>query len=83
MKCNLVGFKTLDFTDNAGKEVKGIKLFLAYPDTDVTGNATEDVFIRQNLFDTFGLSLDDLSGLVDTVINIEYGRKGKILGLTV
>ena len=83
MKVTLVGFKSLDFTSNEGNQVKGVKLFYAYPDADVSGNATDDVFLAQNVFDSFGVSVEQLNDSVDCIIELEFGKRGKVVGLKV
>ena len=83
MNCTLVGFKSLNFTDAEGNKVEGVKLFLAYPDDDVIGCAADSSFIRQNVFDKFGITLDKLANAVDCAVDVEYDRKGKTVGLKV
>ena len=83
MNCTLVGFKSLNFTDTEGNKVEGVKLFLAYPDDDVIGCAADATFVRQNVFDNFGVTLAQLADAVDCAVDVEYGRKGKIVGFKV
>lgn len=83
MKVTLVGFKSLNFTDTEGNKVEGIRLYIAYPDDDVIGCAVDTAFIRQNVFDGFGVTEDQLADAVDCAVDVEYGRKGKIVGFKV
>ena len=83
MKCTLVGFKTLNFTDDEGEKVEGKNVYLAYPDDDVIGCACDRTFIRKNVFDSFGITDDQLADAVDCAVDVEYGRKGKIVGFKV
>lgn len=81
MKATLLGFKSVDFTNKDGEEVKGTTIFFAYPDEGVKGVATDKKYISSELFDSFGISKEQLSEALDTVIDVEFGRKDKIVGL--
>lgn len=81
MKCTLLGFKSLDFKNNEGEKVEGIKLYLAYPDEKTVGTECDAKFINQKVFDSFGISYEALADAVDTVINVEFGMKNKVIGL--
>ena len=81
MKVTLVGFKSVDFKDDNGDRVQGIKLFVAYPDENTVGCAAEGKFIRENVFSSFGITPQQLADSVDCVIDIEFGVKNKIVGI--
>lgn len=83
MKVTLLGFKSVDFLNDRGERVQGITLFIAYPDENVVGVATEKKFIGQTVFDSFKISAEQLADSIDTVVDVEFGRKDKIVGLTV
>jgi len=84
MKVTLIGFKSVDFTDeDNGKHIEGMNLFISYPDADVVGKAAEKQFINKTVFDDFGVSPELLKKYIDKEINIEYNRRGKIGSLTV
>lgn len=82
MKVTLVGFKSVDFKDDNGDRVQGIKIFIAYPDDNTVGCAADSKFIRQNVFDGFGITVEQLADSVDCVIDIEFGMKNKLVGIT-
>lgn len=82
MKCTLIGFKTVDFTNTDGNRVEGINLFLAYPDSNVVGQVAEKKFVSSEIFDNFGVTADELENSVGCVINAEYGPKSKLVGLS-
>ena len=81
MKVNLIGLRALDFENDKGDQVQGIKLFIAYPDDNVYGNCTESRFIMADRFDKLGLKLKDLIDKIDEVIDIEINPKNKIVGI--
>ncbi len=81
MKVTLVGLRVLDFEDDAGKPIQGIKLNIAYPDEGVYGNAVESRFINQTVFDGFGIELEKVIKKIGEVIDIEYSPKNKIVGM--
>ena len=79
MKVNLIGLRVLDFEDDNGKPVQGIKINIAYPDEGVYGNAVESRFINQNVFSSFDLKLEELIDKIGEVIDIEINPKNKIV----
>ena len=83
MKVNLVGLRVLDFEDDAGKPIQGIKLNFAFPDEGVYGNAIDSRFINQNVFDSFGVDLEKLIKKIGEVIEIEINPKNKIVGIKI
>lgn len=83
MKVNLVGLHVLDFEDDNGKPVQGVKINIAFPDEGVYGNSVETRFINKNVFDSFGISVDDLIGKIGEVIDVEINPKNKIVGITI
>ncbi len=82
MKCTLLGFKSLDFENKDGDKVEGIKLFLAYVEENTVGCECDAKFINMNVFDTFGVTLEDLADAVSTVVDVEFNMKNKVVGLT-
>ena len=82
MKVTLVGFKSVDFKDDNGDRVKGIKLFIAYPDDNTVGLASDGKFIRDNVFAGFGITPQQLADSVDCIIDIEFGMKNKVVGIS-
>ena len=83
MKCTLLGFKSIDFTDNNGKRIDGVKLFVAYPDSGTEGQAAEGKFIDRSVFDSFGVSYKELSDAFGCAVDLEYGPRNKVVGLSV
>lgn len=84
MKVTLIGFKSVDFTDEeSGKHVEGISMYLSYPDAGVIGKSSERQFIDKAVFEGFGVSPELLGKYVNKDINVEYNRRGKIASLTV
>ena len=74
----VVGFRTVDFEDDKGKRISGISLYVIHPEDGVQGCMAEKVF----------LSSDRLSELhyrpvIDEVISVGYGRRGRIASVEV
>lgn len=82
MKCTLLGFKSLDFENKDGDKVEGIKLFLAYVDENTVGCECDAKFINKNVFETFKVSLESLADAVNTVVDVEFNMKNKVVGLS-
>lgn len=83
MKVTLLGFKTVDFDNERGETIEGINLFIAYPEENTVGSASEKKFINQKVFDSFGVSEKDLEAAVGCVIDVEYGPRNKVVGLRI
>lgn len=84
MKVTLIGFKTVDFTDEeSGKRVNGISLYISFPDADTVGEACERQFVSSKILDDSGIKADDLEEFINGEINIEYNRKGKIGSISI
>lgn len=72
----VVGYRSVDFTDKTGKHVSGISLYVTHPETGVTGEIAEKLF----------LSADKLEALhytpvVGETIGVTWGRNNKIIGV--
>lgn len=83
MKVTLMGFKSVDFLNDRSERVQGITLFIAYPDENVVGLAAEKKFIAQAVWDGFKISAEQLADSIDTAVDVEFGRKDKIVGLKI
>lgn len=84
MKVTLVGVKDVKaFKSREGDTIDGVKLFIAYPDSGTVGSVCESKFVDRNVFDSFGVSFDELTGFLGTVINVEFSPNKKVVGLTV
>lgn len=82
MKVNLIGLRELDFDNDKGEPVQGVKLFFSYPDDGVYGECTDQRFVGAKVFESFGISLKDLAEHIGEVIDIEINPRNKIVGLT-
>lgn len=74
MKTTLRGFKSLDFTSNDGKAVKGTKLFVTFPSNGTTGEETASFFISADK------TLPKL--VVGSTYAADFDNKGKLLSIT-
>ncbi len=60
----------MDFTSSKGDRVEGHKLYVCYPEENVTGVKTEEVFVKKNI------KLPDVK--INDDINIYFNSKGKV-----
>lgn len=78
MKVMLLGMREVDFQDKqTGKQVKGTKLFYAYPEEGVQGQVCESKFISN--LDLFEIDPKDYLG---AEIHLETNTSGKVIGVT-
>jgi len=71
MKAKLLGTRQLDFTSKDGNHIKGINLYIAFPEDGVTGHATDKIFIKPDISLPTGIK-------VNSDIQIFFNRKGKV-----
>lgn len=75
MKCIIVGIKPQDYTNKAGKRVKGLQLYmLAENNADVFGKVPKDCFISQDspLYLKNAAVFSDLGELEGREVNVEW-----------
>lgn len=81
MKVKLIGVRSLNFTADDGRDISGIKLFIAYPENDVYGLMTDSRFISDNVFESFDVPVKDLINSIDSDIDVDINPKNKIVGI--
>lgn len=82
MKVSLVGVQDMDFKGRDGNDVNGVKVFIAYPDSNTFGNVAESKFIQRNIYDSFKLPVEKLIEKIGEVVNVEFDPKKKIVGIS-
>lgn len=70
MLAKLVGFQTVDFTNNNGERVSGTTIFCAFNDEKVEGLRTEKFFLKE------GIKLPECK--LNDMIDISFNMKGKV-----
>ena len=84
MKCTLLGFKSVSFTDSqSGELIEGVSVFVTYPESNTIGQCAEKVFFRKNVFEGFGLTAKKLTEAIGCAVDLEYGPKNKVVGFAV
>lgn len=83
MKVSLVGVQDMDFKARDGNDINGVKVFIAYPDSNTYGNIAESKFIQRNVYDSFNLPVKKLIEKIGEVVNVEFDPKKKIVGITI
>lgn len=82
MKVSLVGVQDMDFKSRDGNDINGVKVFIAYPDSNTYGNVAESKFIQRNIYDSFSLPVEKLIEKIGEVVDVEFDPKKKIVGIT-
>ena len=82
MKVSLVGVQDMDFKSRDGNDINGVKVFIAYPDSNTYGNVAESKFIQRNIYESFKLPIEKLIEKIGEVVNVEFDPKKKIVGIT-
>lgn len=81
-KVSLLGVQELDFTTQDGKEIKGIKLHVYYPDDLVYGFKADTKFISDDAVKSLRINVAEIKDLCGTEINIDTNISGRITGLS-
>lgn len=91
MRAYIEGVRCVDFTDDSGKRVKGLRAFYQYKDPECIGLAGDSLFVRSGTDSyTFlsGIVTDILQGENDTSsglaipVNLDFNNKGRLLAVT-
>lgn len=69
MRVTLIGARELDFKSGEGTDVKGIQLYISFPDESVVGEMTDKLFLR----DGFALP----ACKPGDALEVTFNRKGK------
>jgi hypothetical protein len=84
MKVNFLGFKDgKPWTTKEGIEKDGVRLFFSHPDNGVVGLLAASPWVDRTVFNSFGVSLSDLTDLCGSVIDVEFNQYGKVCGLSI
>lgn len=81
MNCTLLGFKSVDFENNDGERIEGVKIFYAYPDDDTVGSVAESKFVKPAVFNNFSVTATALADSIGECLDFEFDGKGKLVGL--
>lgn len=91
MRAYIEGVRCVDFTDDAGKRVKGLRAFYQYKDPDCIGLSGDSLFVRFGTDSyTFlsGLVTELLQGENDTSsglaipVTLDFNSRGRLLAVT-
>lgn len=72
----VAGYRSLDFIDKSGKHVSGISLFVTHPETGVTGEIAEKLFLSSEKLEALRYT-----PVVGETIGVTWGRNNKIIGV--
>ena len=71
----VVGYRHVDFTDG-NKHIVGLSLYTVHPDTGVTGQVAEKLFLSNDKLEILGYT-----PVVGSTISITWGRHNKIIAI--
>lgn len=84
MKSRLIGAKFLDFVDDSGRPVKGLKLILTCPDPDWAGTSVTLPFINAQS-ELYSKLANNLRDYINQNVNVDYmpssGGKLKVVDI--
>lgn len=83
MKVSLVGVQDMDFKARDGNDINGVKVFIAYPDSNTYGNIAESKFIQRNVYESFKIPVENLIEKIGEIVDVEFDPKKKIVGITI
>lgn len=72
----VVGFRDVDFTDDKGKRISGVSLYVIHPEDGVTGQMAEKIFLNSDT-----LYKLNFAPVVGETVGIQYGRRNRILAI--
>lgn len=81
-KVKVIGVQELDFETKDGKNIKGIKLHVSFPDEYVYGEKVDTLFISDEACKNLHIYLAELKVLVGELINVETNFSGKLLSIS-
>ena len=91
MRAYIEGIRILDFTDDSGKRVSGLRAFYTYKDPDFIGLAGDTLFVRSGTDSyTFLSGLvtellqgeNDISGGLAIPVTLDFSNRGRLLAVT-
>lgn len=71
MKVVLIGVRSLDFQADTGEQVKGTQFFIAHPETGVTGQMTDKIFVKPEIPIPKGIE-------VGKPFQVFFNKRGKV-----
>ncbi len=71
MRGRLEGVQKISFTNNAGEEISGMNIYVAFQDENVEGLKTEKFFLKSNISLPKDTKINDM-------LEISFNYKGKI-----
>lgn len=83
MKVSLVGVQDMDFKARDGNDINGVKVFIAYPDSNTYGSIAESKFIQRNVYESFKIPVENLIEKIGEIVDVEFDPKKKIVGITI
>ena len=75
---SLIGVQNLDFKGDDGREIKGIKLHISYPDPHVSGEKVDTKFLRDDFCKDHGFTASLLEGFVGSDVDLIINLNGSI-----
>lgn len=71
MNVKLIGVSELDFTTQDGNRIKGMNMYISYPDENVKGERAEKIFVKEGIAVPEGVKLG-------SQIDVSFNMRGKV-----
>jgi len=75
--------RDMNFAARDGKPIDGVTLHFNHLDPDTFGRASGSQFIQRHIFDSLGVTFNELKEIFGAEVELDFNTKGKIVGLTV
>ena len=90
MRAYIEGIRVVDFKDDAGKTIKGLRAFYQYKDPDCLGIASDSLFVKYGTepYDYIEAFVTELvqsgndDGGLGIPVNLDFNNKGRLIGVS-
>lgn len=90
MRAYIEGIRVIDFKDESGKTIKGLRAFYQYKDPDCLGIASDSLFIKYGTepYDYIEAFVTELvqsgndDGGLGISVNLDFNNKGRLLSVS-
>ena len=80
MEVKILGFRNFDFTNDKGERIRGVSVFVSYPDDGVTGEiATKITISNPELWQQLKDAVGGVSFIPGATVMMHFSNKGKLV----
>jgi hypothetical protein len=79
MRVKLLGLQNFSnlVIQKTGEVIDGVKIYYSYVDGNTCGEQAAGAFFKRQVYDSFGIKLEDLVDTIGEYVKLEYNRYGK------